>query len=58
VTWEIKPDAEHVGGLAVFGKSLGCYPVDPTVILTFDKTHGLDENFKSDKTVAVRNKND
>jgi len=53
IKWEIKPDTKHAGGLAVFGRTLGCYPVDPTVILSFNNDHGLDVDYKSDSPIAM-----
>lgn len=56
VQWEIKPDTKHVGGLAVFGRSLGCYPVDPTVILSFHKNHERGEHNTSDEPIILDRK--
>jgi len=49
---EVPADAEHKGGLAVFSANAGCYPVDPTVLLTFDGEHGLGSDYRSNDPVA------
>ncbi len=41
IRWEVPANAEHIGGLAIYGDQLGCYPLDPTVILTMKKAHAL-----------------
>ena len=33
ISFEVKPDAVHQGGLALFGHKLGAYPVPPSIIL-------------------------
>lgn len=53
IRFEVPADAEHRGGLAIFGEKLGCYPVDPTVMLAFRNPHKLTVDFTSDKPVAV-----
>jgi len=53
VRWEVPADAEHPGGLAVFGDQLGCYPVSPTVVLSFEGGHGLGDRYASEQPVAV-----
>jgi hypothetical protein len=53
VRFEVPATADHKGGLAVFGQNIGCYPLDPTILLTFDGDHGLGADFKSDQPVAT-----
>jgi hypothetical protein len=36
IRFEIPDDAEHRGGLALYGETLGAYPLDPTVFLDAD----------------------
>jgi hypothetical protein len=37
------PDRPGLHGLAIFGAGLGCYPVDPTVVITYaEPGHGVD----------------
>lgn len=50
---EVPEDAENPGGLAVFSANIGCYPVDPTVLLTFDGNHGLARGYRAEELVAV-----
>jgi hypothetical protein len=52
IRFEVPADAEHKGGLAVFGQNVGCFPVEPTVLLTFDGQHGLGADYKSNDPVA------
>jgi len=53
IRFEVPADAEHRGGLAIFGDGLGRYPVAPTCILRFERPHGLAPGFTSDGPVAV-----
>ncbi|MBI4581588.1 MAG: hypothetical protein HY718_17960, partial [Planctomycetes bacterium] len=53
VRLEVSPNARHKGGLAVYGENAGCYPVEPTVLLEFDRGHGLPEDYRSDEPVAA-----
>ena len=50
---ELKNGILNPGGLTIFGKHLGAYPVAPTVRLVFKKPHGLGKNCTSDSPVAV-----
>ena len=34
IRWEVPANAKNCGGLAIFGNQLGCYPVQPTVLMT------------------------
>jgi hypothetical protein len=34
VRFEVKPDAAHVGGLALYGGSMGSWPADPTLVFS------------------------
>jgi hypothetical protein len=42
--FEVKPGAPHVGGLALYGSDMGCYPADPTLVFSLQpdakKPHG------------------
>jgi predicted transcriptional regulator len=53
VRWEVPADAEHAGGLSVYGEQLGAYPVLPTVRLAVEGGHGLGGQFASDVPVAA-----
>jgi hypothetical protein len=50
---EVAADARHCGGLSIYGQNSGCYPVDPTVLLTFDGGHGLASDYRSAEPVAA-----
>jgi hypothetical protein len=49
----VSPDAKHRGGLAIFGENMGRYPMDPTIILNYEKPHRLKPGAFSDKSSAV-----
>jgi hypothetical protein len=53
VRFEVPAGTKHPGGLAIFGDELGCYPVDPTILLVFESPHGLGADDRSDESVAV-----
>ncbi len=50
---EVPADAEHRGGLAVFGDRLGRVGLDPQCVLQFNGRHGLPTGSRSDEPVAV-----
>ncbi len=52
VCFAVPEDAQHRGGLAVFGDRLGRFPADPMVILRFGEPHGL-RTSDPDQPVAV-----
>ncbi|WP_158633579.1 sugar-binding domain-containing protein [Tautonia sociabilis] len=49
--FEVPEDAEHVGGLAIFGDSTGRYPIDPTLELV--TAEPLPEDLGVDPSVPV-----
>jgi hypothetical protein len=49
----VPSDARHQGGLAVFGENMGRYPMDPTLILDYDKPHGVHPGKLGDESPAV-----
>ncbi len=53
VRFEVPDDAEHKGGLAIFGERLGRFPMDPMVVLTYAEGHDLKVGPLSDEPVAV-----
>lgn len=53
IRFEVPADAEHRGGLAIFGQRLGAYPVDPTCTLTTKGSLKLAPGTTSDEPVAV-----
>ncbi len=56
VRFEVPADADHPAGLAVFGEKLGCFPVPPTIKLTFNNPHGLGETFISHDPITTDKK--
>jgi len=53
VRLSVPPDAEHQGGLAVFGENMGRYPMDPTCILDYEEPHGLAPGTLSNESPAM-----
>ena len=49
VRFEVKSDAAHVGGLALFGAAMGGYPADPTLLIQL--TPGSNPPKKSAKAI-------
>lgn len=49
----VPEDAEHAGGLCVFGAEAGRYPFDPTLIVQTKETLPADLGVKSDETAAI-----
>ena len=47
------PAGRRAGGLALYGETTGCYPLDPTVIITFSRPVGLPAGWRSAEPVAV-----
>lgn len=41
---EVKPDAKHVGGFNLFGKSFGDYPQDIDIVVTYQNVHRTAKN--------------
>jgi len=46
-------NAVHRGGLAIYGEAMGCYPVEPTVLLKFAEPLPLPVGWTSHEPVAV-----
>lgn len=46
-------NAVHRGGLAIYGDTMGCYPVEPTVLLSFAKPLPFPAGWTSHEPVAV-----
>ncbi len=46
-------NALHRGGLAIYGETMGCYPVEPTVLLKFAEPLTLPTGRKSHESVTV-----
>lgn len=44
IRWEVPGNARHVGGLTIYGEQLGRYPVDPTLLVTFKREHGMPQS--------------
>ncbi|MGC8835112.1 MAG: hypothetical protein ACP5R4_13785, partial [Armatimonadota bacterium] len=53
IRFEVPWNAVHRGGLAVYGRQMGRYPLDPTVILKFSAPLGLPAGWSSSEPVAV-----
>ncbi|HWE38110.1 MAG TPA: glycoside hydrolase family 2 TIM barrel-domain containing protein [Isosphaeraceae bacterium] len=49
----VPDDAEHAGGLRVFGAGNGAYPVDPTLVVTTANRLPADLGVKADESVAI-----
>lgn len=49
-------NATHRGGVALYGEQMGCYPLDPTVILKFAEPLPLPVSWKSYRPVTVENR--
>jgi hypothetical protein len=43
IRFSVPENASHRGGFAIYGENMGCYPVDPTVILKFTKPFSIRE---------------
>lgn len=52
VRWEVPANANHAGGLSLYGEELGAYPVPLTVRVVMDGGHGLGERFATEVPVA------
>ncbi|MGQ9518738.1 MAG: glycoside hydrolase family 2 protein [Candidatus Fervidibacter sp.] len=46
-------NAVHRGGLAIYGDTMGCYPVEPTVLLSFTEPLPFPVSWTSHEPVAV-----
>jgi hypothetical protein len=46
-------NAVHRGGIAIYGETMGCYPVEPTLILQFAEPLPLPVGWSSSESVAV-----
>ena len=53
VRFQVPANAQHRGGLAIFGDRLGRYAIDPTVMLSYDRDHGLARAYRAQDAVAV-----
>ncbi|MFA0761416.1 MAG: hypothetical protein HZLCBSQH_001524 [Candidatus Fervidibacterota bacterium] len=46
-------NAVHRGGMAIYGETMGCYPVEPTVLLKFAEPLSFSVGWSSHESVAV-----
>ncbi len=46
-------NAVHRGGVAIYGETMGCYPVEPTVLLKFAEPLPLPVGWSSHESVAI-----
>ncbi len=46
-------NAVHRGGIAIYGETMGCYPVEPTILLKFAEPLPLPAGWESDEAVAI-----
>lgn len=46
-------NAVHRGGIAIYGETMGCYPVEPTLLLKFAEPLPLPVGWTSQESVAV-----
>ncbi len=53
IRFEVPSDAAHRGGLSIFGQNIGCYPLDPTVLLVFDGDQPLGAGYRSEQPLAT-----
>ena len=53
VQFAVKPDAQHKGGLAIFGARLGRYPLDPTIRLYARGNIGLKQGWYYSESIAM-----
>ncbi|MCS7193135.1 MAG: hypothetical protein NZ937_09170, partial [Armatimonadetes bacterium] len=53
IRFEVPWNAVHRGGLAIYGETMGCYPVEPTILLKFAEPLILPSGWKSNETFAV-----
>jgi len=53
VTFAVKPEAQHKGGLAIFGSRLGRYPLDPTIRLYARGNIGLKQGWHYSESIAI-----
>jgi len=53
VRFAVPWNAVHRGGVAIYGETMGCYPVEPTVLLKFAEPLPLPAGWRSHETVSV-----
>jgi len=52
IVFQVPREASHPGGFALYGEEMGCYPLDPTVILRFSRRLELPAGWASQESVS------
>jgi len=53
IAFEVPENAPQRGGIALYGENMGCYPLDPTLMLRFSKPLPLPHGWTSTEPVAA-----
>jgi hypothetical protein len=53
IRWDVPETAPVRGGLAIYGETMGCYTMDPTIVLRFTQPLPLPAGWRSTESVAV-----